>query len=358
MDAKLIIPKKVKVGFQERKDTYTGKLGFIIYYDPKGKLRQERSWNSWRDKSIEALEIENEPTTGFVLNKKVGDYSSRWGGRRAWIRVHDPRGFEFEISVENLLFILEYTSAIHGKGLEGEFVLAWGGYHNQSKVILLPTNCPDYLESVSYASLQTKKVTKADMVEGATYLTKDNDEVIYLGRHNYFRRASWHSSAGYLFTAKKLHIFVNTATGHYWIQKGFTKLAKKLSDSSPQFAEEYEKFKASKAGSPVVSLSWKSEFPDLSRYYYETCAYQNRPEGYYKVSLKPDVSSYSSQGGVRRWTMRVAEAPVQINETGEVLWPKNLKFKNVGSFTQDQLRTKKLGTLWATNAAGDEFQIS
>lgn len=37
----LFIPKKCKVGFDERKDTYTKKLGFIIPYREKGYTQQE-----------------------------------------------------------------------------------------------------------------------------------------------------------------------------------------------------------------------------------------------------------------------------------------------------------------------------
>lgn len=43
----LFIPKKCKVGFQLRNDTFSGKLGYIIYHD--GKVwRKEDSWNSWK----------------------------------------------------------------------------------------------------------------------------------------------------------------------------------------------------------------------------------------------------------------------------------------------------------------------
>ena len=69
----IYVPKKIKVGFDNRSDTYTGKLAYVIYYDEKGKLRKETSWNSWRDENIEPEEYDNEPMSGFVLNKKVGD---------------------------------------------------------------------------------------------------------------------------------------------------------------------------------------------------------------------------------------------------------------------------------------------
>ena len=48
----IFVPKKVNVGFQNRKDTYTGKLAYVIYFDENGKLRKEPSWQGWRDKQI------------------------------------------------------------------------------------------------------------------------------------------------------------------------------------------------------------------------------------------------------------------------------------------------------------------
>lgn len=71
----IFIPKTINVGYQDRLGTYTGKLAYVIYYDEKGKLRKETSWNGWRDKNIPNNEYDNIPTEGFVLNKKAGDYS-------------------------------------------------------------------------------------------------------------------------------------------------------------------------------------------------------------------------------------------------------------------------------------------
>lgn len=52
MKANIFIPTKINVGFQKRKDTYTGKLAYVIYFDEKGKLRKETSWQGWRDEGI------------------------------------------------------------------------------------------------------------------------------------------------------------------------------------------------------------------------------------------------------------------------------------------------------------------
>ena len=177
----IYVPKKIKVGFNKRSDTYTGKLAYVIYYDEKGKLRKETSWNSWRDKSIDSEEYDNEPTSGFVLNKKVGDYAGDWGNhRQAYCRIYDPRGFEFEITINNLLFILEHCTCCPGKGLEGDFVYGWDG----KDLVLLPTNSPDYIEIEKYSKrINERKTFKGkDLIVGATYLTKDNEEWIYMGR--------------------------------------------------------------------------------------------------------------------------------------------------------------------------------
>jgi len=66
MTTQLFIPKKIKVGYQKRKGTYTEKLAYVIYYDAKGKLRKETSWDNWRDKKIEPEEFDNEPHGGFM----------------------------------------------------------------------------------------------------------------------------------------------------------------------------------------------------------------------------------------------------------------------------------------------------
>lgn len=35
MNTNIFVPTKINVGFQERKDTYTGKLAYVIYFDEK-----------------------------------------------------------------------------------------------------------------------------------------------------------------------------------------------------------------------------------------------------------------------------------------------------------------------------------
>ncbi len=256
MNSNIVIPKKIKIGFNTRTDTYTGKLGYIIYND--GKVwRKEKSWDSWRyhyispeeyeakrlksyndtiqmytnnykqiieyaktnqnnyygkddakltkeeylkkhispyetykphlgniscDEGIKPLEFDNSPLDGFVLNKKAGGYSTGWNHRQTYCRVYDPRGFEFEITIPNLLYILENSTSIKGKGLEGKFIYGWEG----KDLVLIPEDAPEYKEMITFNEVLKLKVKKSDLKVGGIYIKSDNQKVTYLGEYPYY----------------------------------------------------------------------------------------------------------------------------------------------------------------------------
>lgn len=181
----IFLPTKIKVGYNKRNDTYTGKLGYVIYYGKRGELCKERSWRGWIEPDQGEDDYTNEPVEGFVLNKKVGDYRSDWNHRQAKARVYDPRGFEFEISIENLLYILENTNSIKGKGLEGKFVYGW----DSGDLILIPECAPEYQDHLEYSKMVTEKGTlkSKDLILGAVYKDNNNRDLIYLGRFDYWK---------------------------------------------------------------------------------------------------------------------------------------------------------------------------
>lgn len=191
MNTNIFVPKKINVGFQNRSDTYTGKLAYVIYFDEKGKLRKETSWNSWRDTNIDNEIYDNEPTEGFVLNKKVGGVEECWGWdpRKTYTRVYDPRGFEFEITIPNLLWILENCNCIKGKGLEGEFVYGWDG----KELLLVPVDSTDYKEIARKNEIfHSNDFIKAkDLKIGATYIDKNDRTYVYMGRFEHYDYGYW-----------------------------------------------------------------------------------------------------------------------------------------------------------------------
>ena len=105
---------------------------------------------------------------GFVLNKKVGDYSSGWNHRQAYCRIYDPRNFEFEITIENLLYILENANSIKGKGLEGEFVYGWDG----KDLVLMPVESPDYKQIAEYIDMPRWLVPPVRWIHGAMHMLR------------------------------------------------------------------------------------------------------------------------------------------------------------------------------------------
>lgn len=259
-NTKMFIPDKIKVGYQKREGTYTGKLAYVIYFDNKGVLRKEKSWEGWRDNKIAPQEFPNEPIEGFVLNKGVGgarESWSSWDTRNEYIRVYDPRDFEFEISVANLLFILQETSSIKGKGLEGEFVYAWDG----TELVLLPVDSVEYKACKDHTARQSKKITAKDIKAGFSYLMKNGTNVLYLGKYPYSTTESW---KGFTPIGNR-HIFLNLDdpncehSSPYIVDTGFTRLAEAVSPNAlPIFPDELDRFKASKYWGEITGFKLRS----------------------------------------------------------------------------------------------------
>lgn len=273
MKSQLLIPDKIKVGFQKRDDTYTKMLGYIIYYDGKGVLRKEKSWTTWRDKKIEPVDGVNVPTEGFVLNRSGGGSggSRHWHGhgRSAFIRVYDPRGWEFEISLPNLLFILAQCDCSRGKGLEGKFVYAWDG----QDLVLLPVGSEEFKQCQSFTALQSQGVKAKEMTPGLTYTTKRQVDLVFLGRFDYhfmyqpdgYRGAAKADAKG----VEKRWVFWDIEGKRFEPLKDLKSVATAKSDAvSPDYAKLVSKWGRSEHGSAVVELyleevpsknEWQSE---------------------------------------------------------------------------------------------------
>lgn len=221
MKTNLYIPKTITVGFQTRTDTYTGKLGYVIYTDHTGKLRKEASWNSWRDKKIDTVTVDNTPQPGFTLNKGI-KRDGYWGSGRSVIRVWDPRDFEFEISVDNLIGILMHAD-VSKRDITEPCVFAWNG----TELLLLPTNSIEYQESVAHTEKQEKKFSAKTLVAGYTYsVRKETKAVVYLGSFERYDVAQQYENERYGYSkgvvhtkkAKKGHAFIDPTSKEVFIK--------------------------------------------------------------------------------------------------------------------------------------------
>ena len=366
----IFIPKLCKVGFNTREDTYTEKLGYIIYHD--GKVwRKEKSWESWIetyiseeefekkkqesynecikrakqyydsdvlrftemikegyvfekprnynypkeyyddlvnnakiyldknktfedycrnryiadslekyrfnidrtsfDKSIAPIEFENIPIEGFVLNKKAGGYSSGWNHRSTYCRVYDPRGFEFEITIPNLLYILENTNSIKGKGLEGKFIYGWDG----KDLVLVPEQSVEYKEMVEFTNLRDLKVKKKDLKVGYNYICSDTVIRTYMGEY--------YEKDYYGIVAKKLW-FADNKENLYFRTMAIKSIKKEL-DVNVDFANLFDKFKKTDnliLGEPEYELCKSVELPEPPQGYKSYCEYLKDDENNFK----------------------------------------------------------------------------
>ena len=248
----LFIPQKLKVGFRKREDTFNGKLAYVIYIDSQGKLRKEKSWNSWRDKEIDVVDLDNIPISGFMLNKGHTRYAwSSFGSNRTVIRIHDPRGIEFEITPENLVGLLMHTDCSR-REIQDKLIYAWDG----TELVLLPTSSIEYKDATKYTNLQGLKVSAKDLKLGATYLTKKQKVVIYLGR---FFDYEWHykynnNSYNRERTGKKYHMFVSEDLSNFFPIKSISGTLAKCINSVciDDYANLVDKYYADIRSSTIV----------------------------------------------------------------------------------------------------------
>lgn len=169
----LYIPKTITVGFKPLND---GKLGYVIYTDDTGKLRKEPSWQAWRDMNIEPICVLNNPRSEFTLNKSV-QRNGHWGGGRQLVRVWDALDFEIELSIDNLIGLLNHAT-INDRVIKQECVYAWQG----TELVLLPTNSEAYQYALTHTDKQANSISAKNMKVGYTYkVKKDNSTVLYLG---------------------------------------------------------------------------------------------------------------------------------------------------------------------------------
>lgn len=313
INSKMFIPEKLRIGFNKREDTYTTKLGFVVYYDEKGKLRKKDGLESWRDHSIEPEEYSNIPTEGFVLNRNVGGIRNSWSSwhpRKEYVRVYDPRDFEFEISVKNLLFILNECSSIKGKGLEGDFVYAWEG----KELILLPVNCEEYKNSKTHTSRQKKKISAKDVKEGCSYITKNGTNVMYLGKHP-FDGTSWYNEDNKEYSNngnKHIFLILDEEAYKYSHQKyldepGFTKLAECTSETPLNtYPDELDNFKKSRQYGAIKDIYTSIASYNTNRHYYsEKFIIPDENDKYKIIEVEGNRNSYNYyQSKYKQYTIR------------------------------------------------------
>jgi hypothetical protein len=237
-----------------------------VYYDDKGVLRKETSWEGWRDNKIEPIEFENIPRSGYMINKGIQRDGYHWGNGRSVIRVYDPRDFEFEITVDNLIGILMHSD-VSKRDIAEKCVFAWDG----KELVLLPVNSEIYEASVNFTKKQAETFSARSLVKGYTYNQKKYDTpLIYIG---YFDWYDWNDDVHFLggrddtsFRHKnfgKKHIFYGQSKyGDYcFMTPGIQTFSSVLSEEvAENYASLVDKFFKTPNSQPFVDVKMKTTF--------------------------------------------------------------------------------------------------
>ena len=329
MQSNLYIPKKIHVGFQNRGDTFTGKLAYIIYEDEKGVLRKQGSWDGWRDKKIKEVILDNEPAR-FVFNKGV-QRNGHFGSGRSVMRVYDTRDFEFEITIDNLVGILMHSD-ISKRDITEECVFAWAG----KDLILLPVNSEEYRSSLEYTDKQSLKVTTKDLVKGYLYEKKKSDEnLMYMGYHEFFDKAYYHSEHKCL---GKKHVFYNLENKRFVTPIMSTLAQVKVAEVQEDFA------KIDKMLHDSMHLQEIKDITVQNSKNKKTDRYSSTEERYKKIDnkiLRISISSYYSKTEVK--PEHVYFAIAEFKKTGKT---SSLNFENIDNNDYIEKVLKETGLDW------------
>ncbi len=137
-------PEKFYLGIQDYLplDSENPPLGFATPWGTDKAFDSRRETvDNWvsnygnRKKNYQGFIIDNDPQEGFTFEKSV----SRWITSNKWFTINDPRGFQLQISAENLGNIILNNTIEKGK-LIGKFV--WG--RNGSVNYLCGIEHPEY----------------------------------------------------------------------------------------------------------------------------------------------------------------------------------------------------------------------
>lgn len=130
---------KYYVGFQKNRysrDETFRMLGFATPNTGDYAFKKRKATvDSWAEKDLASMDLDNKPTHGF----KIVDTVSRYSTSNKFFRVEDPRGFELEIDVNNLLDLIEHHTIVQGTIMEP---LVWARYGGNN--YLISSNSEEY----------------------------------------------------------------------------------------------------------------------------------------------------------------------------------------------------------------------
>lgn len=152
-------------------------LGFITPHsiDSSFKKRKE-TVDNWMDKDGKSFILINTPIEGFRFVSDIKRSGWFGSGNVVW-RVEDPRGFEFEISSDNLSSLMSLTTIKNGE-IQGKCIFARDG----SKNALLLENSEEYQIAIDQTRRNKSKVSLKDIKISSLVEMQDGSFNYYYGK--------------------------------------------------------------------------------------------------------------------------------------------------------------------------------
>lgn len=206
-----IIPTDLYIGFSTRynSDKNLYKLGYIVEHGTTvGHIKSIASVDKWSKETsigtvLEGIMQSNKPLNGFAVSNIVFRRSG-WGDDKTIWQITDPRGFDFQISSNNMANILSTCTIINGIIQENCVI----GISNKN-VVLLPVNSEPYLEAIGATDIRNKPlIPMSELKKGDIVRLKRGITIIYFGCYHYIGVKNSYRSAGIVCGEKKYHFYI------------------------------------------------------------------------------------------------------------------------------------------------------
>lgn len=156
-------------------------LGYMTHYEPKApaafqkrKDSIDRSAAYSGRRQMNGIIIDNKPMIGFRISRSLRRLG--WDNRNTYIRIEDPRGFEIDISVANMIMLTDNNLLENGEILRE---CVWGRDGNTN--ILLPVNSTPYMQAVTNTARVKSSVNSRTVCAGDHVILKNGREGRYMG---------------------------------------------------------------------------------------------------------------------------------------------------------------------------------
>jgi hypothetical protein len=168
------------VGFHRHGDRMpVGRM--VNYVDNKTnqKLRDKiEDWSAYGAGSkakLNSLIIDNKPMTGFRISRS--QINAGWYQTPDYIRVEDPRGFEVDITIPNMIMLTNNNILDNGEIMHE---CIWG--RDNAINVLLPVNSVPYKEAMQNTDRQTTHVHVSKLKLGDHVVLKNGMKGRYMGK--------------------------------------------------------------------------------------------------------------------------------------------------------------------------------